>query len=207
MADLIARIYTCKNERGYEDGVIRSIDNRGRFVEALEERPSSHCSRETTAPLEESNGADHYHTNKKKKDLQYEPSIQLNFSDRPKGEMGLCLGVIHRHATLILRDQSTRGTMVTYDEMDDKPRQGMTWILSGNPVPDSTDCIVIQINKLLKFQRTPNTCTRSTVTPTASGHASRNDLRCLPSTKGKMQQAKAMCCVLVQMSRVHLWEH
>lgn len=53
---------------------------------------------------------------------------------------------------LIIRDCSSRGTIVTYNGQGGKKRRHFTWIIGGDQFPDKTETIMIEIHKHLKFQ-------------------------------------------------------
>jgi hypothetical protein len=126
------------------------------------------CSRESTAPLED--------------DQAYAPNetsysrLPLAFNPGPKGDQGFVFGwdpncdivlpnlqsISRRHCVLkfddqrrpILRDTSSTGTIVTYDDQGGGMRRRFTWILGGHRVPQGKQRIIIQIHKYIRFQIT-----------------------------------------------------
>ncbi|KKZ64590.1 hypothetical protein EMCG_09486 [[Emmonsia] crescens] len=127
-------------------------------------------SREST-PEREDNNEEHLN-------YLYDEGLQLTFSNRPKGDKGFCLGrdkekcdiflpdkqrrdgisACHCYFTfdnqnrLILRDESSNGTIVAYDKKGAERRRNFTWILGGHSVPDEIKEITIQFHRSLQFQ-------------------------------------------------------
>jgi serine/threonine-protein kinase Chk2 len=126
------------------------------------------CSRETTAPLEDDQA---YAPN----DTSY-PKLHLAFNPGPKGNQGFVFGwdpdcdivlprlqsISRRHCVLkfddqrrpILRDISSTGTIVSYDDQGGEIRRRFTWILGGHEVPQGKERIIIQIHKYIRLQIT-----------------------------------------------------
>ncbi len=171
MEDLIARLYPYEKTQ-LARAAVRKPANSSRRIEALiklPELPGRH-SRESTAPLDDS----------KKEETpawHYEEGIQLTFSHGPKAGKGFILGtgastcdivldrpndnqISGRHCyicfdakrRLVVRDYSTHGTIVTYDEKGGEKRRNFTWIIGGHRSQDRTEEIILEIHKDLKFQ-------------------------------------------------------
>ncbi|KUJ14044.1 uncharacterized protein LY89DRAFT_672304 [Mollisia scopiformis] len=169
--NLIACLYPAEGDRLTWDA-IRMRENSGRYIARAppENTTPDYGSRESTAPLEDDDkNTDH-------RDLDTPPGLQLTFNPGPKAGQGFTIGtdknrcdivlpkllenkIGRRHCVLtfdakrrlILRDLSTHGTTVTYDDKGREKRHHFTWILSGEEEPEHVEKIVIQIQEI-KFQ-------------------------------------------------------
>ncbi|KLJ13210.1 hypothetical protein EMPG_11864 [Blastomyces silverae] len=132
--------------------------------------PPSLRSRDPTPEREESDDESSNYLNNE--------ALQLTFSHRPKkGNQGFCLGrdknrcdiylpnleteyyISAQHCfltfdnqnRLILRDQSSNGTIVTYDGKGGKKRRNFRWILAGDPFANTFKQIVVRLHPQLQF--------------------------------------------------------
>lgn len=170
MEDLIACI--CPFDEGQDGHANRAIllcENLSRYVTARVEVPElpGRYSRESTAPLDGSDDTD-------AQDFIYGNGLQLTFTHGPKAGPGFLLGtdpsscdiVLPRrpnisrrhcyltfdaHRRLILRDQSTNGTVVQYHGEGRERRRHFTWIIGDPNSPERAKEVVIQVDQHLKF--------------------------------------------------------
>jgi hypothetical protein len=176
--DLIACLFPVKNRDDGPKGrhtweAIYMSENRSRYIPPRIPphiplqggTKSAYRSRESTVSLEDAEDQDANYASY--------PGLQLTFNLGPKAGWGLVFGtdpncdivlpqlsLISRrhcaltfdaHRRLILRDFSTNGTIVTYDDKGRETRRCFTWILGGHDVPRDTRKIAIEIQGI-KFQ-------------------------------------------------------
>ncbi|KAF4618138.1 hypothetical protein G7Y89_g14971 [Cudoniella acicularis] len=160
--NLIAFLLPAAGNRSTLDAICMR-ENGGRYVPPQEELECD--SRESTVSIQ--------HEDDPSSDTESYPQLQLAFNPGPKAGQGFLFGtdknccdivlprlneISRRHCyltfdaerRLILRDISTRGTIVTYDGKGGERRRHFTWILSGDQVSEVKK-IVIQIQKI-QFQ-------------------------------------------------------
>jgi hypothetical protein len=181
MADLIACVYPFQDYDGKAEAVIEATVNCSRRVRPKPKlgELQGRQSRETTASLDE----DDDHQNRYQPGEVY-PGLHFTFSQPPKGGRGFVFGtnpsscdvvlprllkdngqplISHEHLyitfneqrRLMVRDISSRGTIVTYDDKGGGRRRNFKWIIGGHEVPDDYETIVIEILPNLKFQIVP----------------------------------------------------
>ena len=173
--DLIAWLFPAgEDDLGWKNAgeTIHHEENQSIFMKAQQQIDRGIRSRESTAPPED------YEPKERTPHWEYLDRLQLTFSRGPKGPKGITFGTNanacdvylprwkcvsgtgreHCYLTfdaqnrLILQDDSTYGTIVTYDGQGGMTRRNFTWIIGGHKVPQKTEAIIIEFHRNLQFQ-------------------------------------------------------
>jgi len=169
--NVVAYIYPAVGTLGYRWALSCIEDSvhpgRCRTQQREPQEPSARQEREATVAEEDQDEVEH-------DDLRHEPCIKVTFDHVPKTTYGLRAGrsvvaelplvdlqgissfhfalTFDANYRLVVRDQSTVGTTVIYDNLEHTRRQNFDWIVGGSNFLEGVSRIVVKVVKLLQFR-------------------------------------------------------